>query len=108
MKKIAVPTLVATVLMAAPALAADINRGYAPAPYSAFSWAGAYFGANIGYQFGSVHNSGGVDPSGFMGGLQVGYNWQTGQFVYGIEGDIQFSGSEDSVGGRKFLNPWFG
>jgi outer membrane immunogenic protein len=108
MKKIAVPTVLATVPMTAPALAADLNRGYAPAPYSAFSWAGAYLGANIGYQFGSVTNSGGVDPSGFMGGLQVGYNWQTGQFVYGVDGDIQFSGSEDTVGGRKFSNPWFG
>lgn len=108
MKKIAVPAFVAAAMfLAAPAVAADMNRGYAPAPYSAFSWAGLYAGANIGGQFGSVTNSG-VDPTGFMGGLQVGYNWQTGQFVYGIEGDIQFSGADDTNGGRKFSNPWFG
>jgi outer membrane immunogenic protein len=109
MKKFAVPALVAAAaVLAGPAVAADLNRGYAPAPYTAFSWAGLYLGANLGYQFGSVSNSGGVDPNGFMGGLQVGYNWQTGQFVYGIEGDIQFSAADDSAGGRKFLNPWFG
>ena len=57
-------------------------RSYpAPAPYSAFSWAGPYFGANVGYQWGSVANSG-ADPHGFLGGLQLGYNWQSGQFVY--------------------------
>lgn len=109
MKKIAVPVLVAAAtLLAAPAGAADMNRGYAaPAPYSAFSWAGLYAGANLGGQFGSVSNNG-ANPTGFMGGMQVGYNWQTGQFVYGIEGDIQFSGADDTNGGRKFSNPWFG
>ena len=108
MKKTIVPAIVtATALLAAPAIAADLNRGYGPAPYSAFSWAGPYLGANIGGQFASVSNSG-ADPIGFMGGLQVGYNWQSGQFVYGVEGDIQFSGADDTNGGRKFSNPWFG
>jgi outer membrane immunogenic protein len=108
MKKLAVVAATAT-LMAAPAFAADMNRGtYAPAPYSAFSWAGPYLGANLGYQFGSVSNSGGADPGGFMGGLQVGYNFQSGQFVYGVEGDIQFSNAEDTTAGVKYLNPWFG
>src|SRR5262245_37543267 len=108
MKKIAVPAFVAAAMfLAAPAVAADMNRGYAPAPYSAFSWAGPYLGANIGGQFGTVTNSG-ADPIGFMGGLQVGYNWQIGQFVYGVEGDIDFSGANDTNGGRKFSNPWFG
>src|SRR5262245_12224521 len=100
MKKIAVPALIAAAMfVAAPAVAADMNRGYAPAPYSAFSWAGLYAGANLGGQFASVSNSG-ANPAGFMGGLQVGYNWQTGQFVYGVEGDIQFSGADDNNGGR--------
>ena len=108
MKKIVAATLVAMALATAPAAAADLNRGYtAPAPYSAFSWAGPYIGANLGYQFGSVANSG-ADPNGFLGGLQVGYNWQSGQFVYGVEGDIQFSNADDTNGGRKFSNPWFG
>jgi opacity protein-like surface antigen len=28
------------------------------------------------------------DASGFMGGAQIGYNWQFSQFVVGVEGDI--------------------
>jgi outer membrane immunogenic protein len=28
-------------------------------------------------------------PSGFIGGGQVGYNWQTGLFVWGVETDFQ-------------------
>ncbi len=108
MKKIALPSLVAALIAAAPASAADLSRGYvAPAPYSAFSWAGFYLGANLGYQFGTVHNSG-ADPNGFMGGLQVGYNWQTGQFVYGVESDLQFSNADDTSGVTRFANPWFG
>ncbi len=28
-------------------------------------------------------------PSGFIGGGQIGYNWQTGQVVWGVEADFQ-------------------
>ena len=31
-----------------------------------------------------------------MGGGQVGYNWQYGQFVFGAEADLQASGAEDT------------
>ena len=107
MKKILAGAALA-VTLAAPATAADMSRGYsAPAPYSAFSWAGLYAGANLGYEFGSVSNSG-ASPNGFMGGLQVGYNWQTGQFVHGLESDLQLSTADDVFAGYKFSNPWFG
>jgi outer membrane immunogenic protein len=33
----------------------------------------------------------GPNPSGFIGGGEVGYNWQTGRFVWGVETD--FSGT---------------
>jgi outer membrane immunogenic protein len=92
--------------------AADIYaaRPYAPPPpvvYIAQNWTGAYIGGNIGYQFGksSVFN---VDPSGLMGGVQAGYNWQFGQFVVGAETDFQFSGAEETFAAYKFSNPWFG
>jgi outer membrane immunogenic protein len=94
-------------LAALPACAADISRSYpAPAPYSAFSWAGLYLGANVGYQWGSVANSN-TDPHGVLGGLQLGYNWQYGNFVYGLETDAQLSNANDTSG-IKFSNPWFG
>jgi len=108
MKTIAWLGLAGAALAATPALAADLGRSYyAPAPYSAFSWAGPYVGANLGYQFGSVTNSG-ADPGGFAGGVTVGYNWQSGQFVYGVEGDIDWSSADDTSGGNTFSTPWYG
>jgi outer membrane immunogenic protein len=76
-------------------------------PLNAYSWAGPYLGANLGYAWGSVdHNP--TKPSGFEGGVQGGYNWQTGPWVFGVEGDIQATGAEDTFAPWKFSNPWFG
>src|SRR6266404_5022589 len=74
---------------------------YAPPPiYVAppFSWTGFYLGANIGGAWGhrnvtdslfglSLSNS--VNNNGaFIGGGQLGFNYQFGNFVLGIEGDF--------------------
>ena len=38
-------------------------------------------------------------PSGFIGGGQIGYNWQYSPLiVVGLEADIQWSGERDSSG----------
>jgi outer membrane immunogenic protein len=39
-----------------------------------------------------VHTAGAqrTDTSGFTGGAQAGYNWQTGNLVLGLEGDIDY------------------
>ncbi len=37
---------------------------------------------------------------GFIGGGQAGYNWQTGNWVWGFEGDLQWS---DEKGSARFL-----
>ncbi|TPQ30564.1 porin family protein [Bradyrhizobium guangdongense] len=92
--------------------AADMNYGQrAPytvnQPLNAYSWAGPYIGGNIGYAWGSVSNNP-TNPSGFVGGVQAGYNFQTGPWVFGIEGDIQASGADDTFAPWKFSNPWFG
>ena len=76
-------------------------------PLNAYSWAGPYLGANLGYAWGSVENSA-TKPDGVFGGAQAGYNWQNGQFVFGIEGDIQASAADDTFAPWKFSNPWFG
>src|SRR4051812_24875925 len=95
-----------------PAQAADIPYG-SRAPYTvnqplnAYSWAGPYLGGNIGYAWGSVSNQG-AKPSGFAGGVQGGYNWQNGPWVYGLEADFQASGANDTFAPWKFSNPWFG
>jgi outer membrane immunogenic protein len=71
------------------------------------SWAGPYLGGNLGYAWGSVDNNP-TKPSGFVGGAQAGYNFQQGQWVFGVEGDIQATGAEDTFAPWKFSNPWFG
>jgi outer membrane immunogenic protein len=96
----------------ASAQAADLPYG-SPAPYTVnqplnmYSWAGPYLGANLGYGWGSVDNNP-TSPSGFLGGAQAGYNWQSGHWVYGLEGDIQANGADDTFAPWKFSNPWFG
>jgi outer membrane immunogenic protein len=98
--------------LTASAQAADIPYG-SRAPYTvnqplnAYSWAGPYLGGNIGYAWGSVHNSG-TKPSGFAGGVQGGYNWQSGPVVFGLEADLHASGANDTFAAWKFSNPWFG
>jgi outer membrane immunogenic protein len=75
--------------------------------YRSDSWARPYLGVNLGYARGSVANNP-TKPSGFVGGVQAGYNWQNGSFVFGLEGDIQATGAEETFAPWKFSNPWFG
>jgi outer membrane immunogenic protein len=94
------------------AQAADLPYG-SRAPYTvnqplnAYSWAGPYLGGNLGYAWGSVDNNR-TKPSGFEGGVQGGYNWQNGPWVFGVEADIQATGADDTFAPWKFSNPWFG
>ena len=93
------------------AQAADLNYGR-PAYtgnqlFDGFSWARPYLGVNLGYAWGSVANNP-TKPSGFVVGVQAGYNWQSGAFVFGVEGDIQATGAEETFAPWKFSNPWFG
>ena len=78
------------------------------APYYAapFSWTGLYVGGHIGYASGDSDISsedGGFDETpggisfetdGIIGGGQIGYNWQTGNFVIGIEAEGGYLGAE--------------
>lgn len=100
--------------VAAPAHSADIPYGRRPAapytvtqPLNAYNWAGPYLGGNLGYSWGEVSRTG-AKPSGISGGLQGGYNWQSGPLVYGLEGDLQATGADDTFAPYKFSNPWFG
>lgn len=91
---------VALVVLGGAAQAADMYRKAPPAtpieaPVSVYNWTGFYAGANLGGEFlrdsataaGVRHklNSGSV-----FGGVQAGYNWQTGPFVLGGEADIGY------------------
>src|SRR5258708_8134173 len=75
-------------------------------PLNAYSWAGPYLGGNLGYSWGSVDNNP-TKPSGFEGGVQAGYNWQTGPWVFRIEGRIPATRADDTFAPRKFSQPWF-
>ena len=114
-----------SVLGATAASAADLpTRKEAPAPAPAayaplYSWTGFYVGANVGGVWGTGNiNATGVSPgdalsayfpstlgggpTGWLGGGQIGYNYQMGSAVVGAETDFDWtslrrSGSFTSV-----------
>ena len=51
----------------------------------------------LGTTTASAVGSGNIDPRGWLGGIQGGYNWQSRSMVWGIEGDIQASGQRGSI-----------
>lgn len=82
------------------ASAADLARRAPPPPMKApppayvFTWTGFYIGVNGGYGFGKskwTDLTSAFDVKGGMAGGTLGYNWQYGQFVYGVEGDGDWS-----------------
>ena len=98
------------------AQAADLYRAPPPPPVSyvppvvpANTWTGFYAGINGGYGWGGGGNtisyydgadqSARAQPQGGFGGGQIGYNYQTGSFVFGVETDFQGAGISDSVTG---------
>jgi outer membrane immunogenic protein len=90
----------AMITVAGAANAADLPRREAmpvKAPiYSApYNWTGFYLGINGGGAWGSSDFSGvsggSSDPDGGMVGGTIGYNWQFGQTVLGLEGDADWS-----------------
>src|SRR5579871_4766229 len=112
MKRVALGAMgMALAGFAASAQAADLYAPRAPytvnQPLNAFSWAGPYLGGNLGYVWGSVTNNP-TKPSGVAGGVQGGYNFQSGAWVFGIEGDLELTGASDTFASWKFSNPWFG
>jgi outer membrane immunogenic protein len=120
--------LTVTTALGTAAHAADLPvRSAPPAPIVAaapvFTWTGFYVGVNAGYGWNTndddvvipgVGTFEADDEGGFIGGGQVGYNYQIGSFVLGLETDIQYAdiGGDTNFGG--ILNgddddeSWFG
>jgi outer membrane immunogenic protein len=112
MKRLAIALLAATGLsmgLGQIASAADLPVKAPPmvaAPVP-FSWTGFYVGGNVGYSWGRSSSdailnglpifSSSVNVDGVIGGGQIGYNWQTGNFVLGLETDIQASGQSGNA-----------
>jgi len=65
----------------------------APIYVPAYSWTGFYVGLNGGGGLGSSawNSTGSFDVSGGVIGGTVGYNYQVGQAVFGVEGDVDWS-----------------
>lgn len=83
------------VAMASPSFAADLPRK-APMYVASFSWSGFYVGINGGYGWGtsnwtSAVTTGSAKPKGGLAGGTIGYNMQTGVWVWGLEGDLDAS-----------------
>jgi outer membrane immunogenic protein len=107
-------------LLTAPlaAQAADLPSPYKAPAYTApayANWTGFYVGINAGYGFGKSdwdHPAVSMDPKGALAGGTVGYNFQTGQWVWGVEADIDWSGMKgDTTCGAASCttkNDWLG
>ena len=98
--------------MATSSFAADLpSRQMAPPPPPPlfYNWSGFYVGLNAGVGWNNAGNVTVQDPnlgsrsigvsahSGFVGGGQIGWNFQYGSFVGGFETDIQYAGIKESV-----------
>jgi hypothetical protein len=92
--------LVSLAALTGTAAAADLPPRMAPQPYykapvavPVYNWTGFYIGINGGGGFGSStwDRTGSFHTSGGLVGGTVGYNYQFGQGVVGLEGDIDWA-----------------
>ena len=107
-------------LLSVPAAAADMPMK-APAvqapPVAVYNWTGFYIGGHAGYGWGDAAShidwsdpvfAGGPSPpaipadyskntSGFIGGGQIGWNYQTGNLVVGVEADLSYANFKDDI-----------
>jgi outer membrane immunogenic protein len=119
-----------------PAIAGDLEVAPLGSPYKAarpvmrvYDWSGIYIGGNVGGHWGSdkittVTDTGGgfsdagaaaidaaaattLNPQGFIGGLQAGYNLEGSGGVFGIEVDADWLGGSATrmVTNIPFINP---
>ena len=108
MKKVLLASVAFAAMSSSASLAADLRRPPPPpvmAPVAvplAYNWSGFYVGAHGGGAWGNhcfdnlAVDAGCHDGSGWVGGGQVGFNWQSGQWVFGLE----FSGSAVGLDGN--------
>jgi outer membrane immunogenic protein len=94
---------------------------------NAADWSGFYVGGNFGYSWGGSTNTilnsfnvpamppvffdpfvvpgdtFGPKPNGIIGGAQAGFNWQSANWVFGVETDLQASGQKDTDQRTRFF-----
>jgi outer membrane immunogenic protein len=114
----------ATPLGLIPAAAASTANAAPPTPPAI--WSGFYVGLNLGavnhrssldtFTPNTAGNNWCVafdctinptkDASGVIGGLQIGYNFQNGAWVYGVEADIDLSSAKDKKTTTTTIYTW--
>lgn len=84
--------------------AADLTPGMDDGSSGAYDWSGVYVGGVVGYTWGKDrlteyatatgaprNMAFDYDLDGFSGGLKAGANFQSGDFVYGAEADVELT-----------------
>jgi outer membrane immunogenic protein len=130
-QSIATAAILALAGVAPEAQGADLSMKDTPVyEPAAFSWSGFYVGTQLGYGWGHSHDNYGSGPTsgspsttpsttgdtikldGLMGGVHAGVNWQRGSHVFGIEGDLIYSGIDGktaiALGTLSFDTGWQG
>lgn len=100
-------TALSPLLAASAAGAADLPPQYKslpPAPN--YLWSGFYVGANVGGGWFNANDGfgDGFNASGVVGGGQIGYNFQSGHWVWGAEADISGASASGSLGPGASFN----
>jgi outer membrane immunogenic protein len=79
-----------------------------PPPPPPLTWTGLYVGGNVGWAWATTtvfdnlnFGSASTDQNGLIGGAQIGYNYQLGSLVLGIEWDFDWS----SIEGNGLFRP---
>ena len=107
--RVLLTALVALAAGAGASSAADLRPPRLPPPMQAvYTWTGFYLGVNVGGGWSNANSEfstagfpsfAGVDNhmAGVIAGGQLGYNWQTGSWVFGVEADFQYSGMKGGI-----------
>ncbi len=100
---------IATLALLATSFAAEAADMPVKGPYykaaprsvvSYYNWTGFYAGINGGYGWGASDWDSpaiALKPKGWLAGGTLGYNWQYGAIVYGLEGDFDWADIKDST-----------
>jgi outer membrane immunogenic protein len=124
MNKLLIVGVALAALIGTPALAADMPlKAPPPAPPPVPTWTGFYLGGDVGWDGGWQNGTSNPEPAGFGvppiiggglpgggftstssnfrpgsvgGGVYAGYNWQSGNWLAGLEGDVTFMNLKSS------------